>query len=207
MRFTRSVAVVLVAPLLLTACFTGKRPSFGTQSDPAVAAVLSKLDVASVGPFTATYSLLTRFGNLTTPATVSMSSPSTRSITIGAVRYLFGDSGPRTCSLATGECSAQADDAQVSNLSLTHDFYGASPAARIRQDVNTMVGNAIGSTEQIAGQTATCVQIPFTAGSKKYCTLDNGLLAFQDTPDLQITILTVVDTADPQLFTSSTVAP
>lgn len=207
MRLTRSVIVILLAPLLLSACFTGKRPSFGVQSDPAIAAVLSKLDVASIGPFTATYSLLTRFGNITTPATVSMVNTTQRSVTIGGIRFLFGDAGPQTCTLATGACTAQTDDAQISNLSLTHDFYGSSPAARIRQDVKTMVGNAIASTEQIAGQTATCVQIPFTSGSKKYCTLDDGLLAFQDSPDLQITLTKVVDTADPLQFTSSTVAP
>jgi hypothetical protein len=207
MRLTRSIAVLLLAPLVLGACVTGKRPSFGVQSDPAIAAVLSKLDVASIGPFTATYSLLTRFGNVTTPATVAMVNTTQRSVTIGGVRYLFGDAGPQTCALATGSCTAQTDDAQVSNLSLTHDFYGAAPAARIRQDAKTMVGNAIGSTEQIAGQTATCVQIPFTGGSKKYCTLDDGLLAFQDSPDLQITLLTVIDTTNPLLFTTSTVAP
>ncbi len=204
MRRFRSVAVVLLTPLLLSACITGKRPSFGIQSDPAIAAVLSKLDVASIGPFTATYSLLTRFGNVTTPASVSMVNPSQRSVTIGGIRYLFGDTGPQTCTLASGVCSAQTDDAQVSNLSLTHDFFGSSPAARIRQDATAMVGAAIPSTTQVAGQAATCVQIPVTGGSKKYCTLDNGLLAFQDTPDLLITLLTVVDTADPQQFTTVT---
>lgn len=206
MRLTRFVAVVLLAPLVLGACY-GKRPSFGIQSDPAIAAVLSKLDVATTGPLTGKYSLLTRFGNITTPATVSVVNPAQRSITIGAVRFLFSSAGPQTCNLSTAACSAQTDDAQISNLSLTHDFYGAAPSARIRTDAKTMIGNAIASSEQIAGQTATCVQIPFTSGSKKYCTLDNGILAFQDSPDLQIKLLSVVDTADPLLFTSTTVAP
>jgi hypothetical protein len=96
-------------------------------------------------------------------------------------------------------------DAKVSNLLVNHDFYAASPAVRLRQDAATMVSPALASTRDVAGQAATCVQVTFAAGTKTYCVLDNGLLAFQDTPDLRIDLTGFVAGADPQLFTSSTV--
>ena len=202
MRLFRSLAVAIVAPLLFSGCITGERPSFGSQADPAIEAVLSKLDT-SIGPFTASYSILTRFGNFVTPVTVAIQNESERSITFNDVRFLQSAAGYSTCTLSNGSCSLIVNDAAISNLAVTHDFYGASPAARIRQDVTTMVGPAINSSEVYAGQNATCVQISFTSGTKKYCVLDNGILAYQDTPDLQITLLNLTDAVDPKLFETS----
>ena len=202
MRLFRSFAVAIVAPLLFSGCITGERPSFGSQADPAIEAVLSKLDT-SIGPFTASYSLLTRFGNIVTPVTVAIQNESERSITFGDIRFLQSVGGFRTCTLSTGQCSITADDATISNLSVTHEFYGSAPAARIRQDVTTMVGPAIASVEQFVDQNATCVQLSFTSGTKKYCVLENGMLAFQDTPDLQITLTKLTDTIDVRLFNTS----
>ena len=202
MRLFRSIAVAIVAPLLFSGCITGERPSFGSQADPAVEAELSRLNT-SIGPFTANYSVLTRFGNFVTPVTVAIQKERERSITFGDVRFLQSLGGFRTCTLSTGQCSISADDATISNLSVTHEFYGAAPAARIRQDVTAMVGPAIASVEQYVDQSATCVQLSFTSGTKKYCVLENGMLAFQDTPDLQITITKLTDTIDVRLFNAS----
>ena len=69
-----------------------------------------------------------------------------------------------------------------------------------------MVSAAVGSTKQIAGQTATCVQISFAAGNKTYCVLDSGLIAEQDTPDLRIDLLSLTGAADETLFTATTIA-
>ncbi|MEI7617701.1 MAG: hypothetical protein WCK14_03695 [Actinomycetota bacterium] len=202
MRLSRFFAVAVVAPLVFSGCITGKRPSFGSQSDPAIAAVLSKLDT-SIGPFTASYSILTRLGNITTPVTVAIQNPTERSITFNDIRFLQSTAGYSTCTLSNGSCSLVVDEASISNLAVTHDFYGASAAARIRQDATTMVGPAITSSETYAGQNATCVQLSFTSGTKKYCVLDNGMLAYQDTPDLQITLTKLTDAVDTKLFETS----
>ncbi len=205
----RSIPCLLVAMLmcsaLLGACQTGQRPSLGTVAatvaDPAVMAVLDKLESTSVDPVTATYSLLTKFGNTTTPATVAIATPTKRSVTIGNVRFIQKSSGSQTCQLSSGRCTNTIDDAQVSDKSLTHDFYQISPAARLRQDAAAMVGAGLASTREIAGQTATCVEVPFTGGNSKiYCALDTGLLAFQDTPDLAITMLTITGAPDETYF-------
>lgn len=209
MRPARSISRLLVSIMLgstlLGACQTGQRATLGTAaaavSDPAITAVLGKLESASVEPLTATYSLLTKFGNVTTPASVAVATPKKRSITIGQVRFITLDSGSKTCQLATGSCSDGINDALVSDKSLTHDFSQIAPAARLRQDAAVMAGAALASTREIAGQTATCVEVPFSGTNVKiYCALDNGLLAFQDTPDLTVTLLGIAGAPDQSYF-------
>lgn len=209
MRSNRSIPALLVtvglAAVLLGGCQTGQRPALGTAptqvADPAIMAVLGKLETRSPDPITATYSLLTKFGNTTTPASVAISTPTKRSVTIGDVRFIQKSSGAQTCQLSSGNCTNTIDDAQVSDKSLTHDFYQISPAARLRQDAAAMAGTGLASTREIAGQIATCVEVPFTGGNSKiYCALDNGLLAFQDTPDLAITLLTIANAPDETYF-------
>lgn len=197
----------------MSGCFTGQRPRFSevsaTVNDPAIAAVVGKLDTPLTSAFTATYEILTKFGDVTTPASVSSNGLSDVSITIGSVRFLLRGPNTQTCELSTGTCTSTIDDARISDKSLTHDFYAASPAARMRQDAVVATVAAIASAATYGDQMATCAQIEFAGGNvKKYCALDNGLLAFQDTPDLRITLLTLASSADPSLFTatSSTVA-
>jgi hypothetical protein len=70
MRFRAAPLVLL---MLLTGCFTGERPSFTTEpfqpgsssGDPAIDKVLAGLDAENDGPFTADYTVLTKFGNTT----------------------------------------------------------------------------------------------------------------------------------------------
>lgn len=214
MRSVRSIVAVVLAAVLLTACFTGKRAHFadgtaGTAkpvADPAIQAVIAKLESSNTEQYTAVYEIITKFGNTTVVATVAQTSPLDRSITIGHVRFLDQQAGAQTCELSTGECVTGLQDQQISDTQLTHDFYAASPALRLRQDVNTMVSAAVGSTKQVAGQNATCAQVFFAAGSKTYCALDNGLLAQQDTPDLRIDLTSLTAGADAGLFTTSTIA-
>jgi hypothetical protein len=212
MRFARTTVIFVASVLLLAGCFTGKRAHFAEAApqveDPAVKAVLDRLAAPTPTPYTATYNLLTRFGNIATLGTVAQSDPDTRSVTIGSVRFLEQSTGTQTCSLTTGVCVPKIDEAQVSNLSLTHDFSKISPVARLRQDSTVMTGPGVPSTRNIAGQTATCVTVSFAGGgTKEYCALDNGLLAFQDTPDLELTLLSLNAVADQGQFTTSTAAP
>lgn len=207
-------AAVAIASVLLTACFTGERAHFADSadataaavSDPAIQAVLNGLAAANTEQFTATYDVITKFGNVSTTATVAQSAPGTTSITIGHVRFLTQLSGSQTCELTTGACMTVIQDQQISDTQMTHDFYSSSAALRLRQDVNTMVSAAVASTKQIAGQDATCAEVFFAAGSKTYCALANGLLAQQDTPDLRIDMTSLTTGADTALFTPITVA-
>ena len=58
---------------------TGERPTLAesptTTGDPAVDAVLDRLDAAGEATFTAGYDVLTKFGNVSTPATVVAGGP------------------------------------------------------------------------------------------------------------------------------------
>ena len=209
----RTFAVAVLAAALLTGCFTGDRPHLAPEvaavNDPAVRDVIDRLEATNDAQFTAVYTILTKLGSEPIPptqATVAQASPTALAVTIGSIRFLDQDGNQQTCNLATAACPAGLDDAQVSGLLVSHGFYAASPAARLRQDAATMVGAALPSTREIAGQTATCVQVNFAAGTKVYCVLDSGVLAFQDTPDLQIDLLSFTNGTDPAQFTISTVA-
>lgn len=208
MRTVRSLCLVAAATLL-AGCFTGERGHFAEAApttvagatDPAIAAVLAKLDVVDQNAFTAQYNILMRFGAITSLATVAQSTPATTSVTIGPVRFLSDASRQQTCDVATATCVDGFDDARISNLVPTHDFYRTSVSARLRQDAATLSAPANASTRTIAGQVATCVTVPFEQGIKEYCALDNGLLAYQDTPDLQIDLTSLASEANPSLFT------
>lgn len=212
----RVVAVVAVIAAVLSGCFTGQRGRLSPSttpagaetavSDPAIAAVLAKLDTASENAYTATYSILLRFGSITTASTVAQTNSQTRSITIGTVRYLDQGGLQQTCDVTSGVCADGFDDSRISNAVPSHDFYRTAAAARLRQDAATMTSAGIASTREIAGRSATCVQVTFAQGTKSYCALDNGLLAYQDTPDVQIDLSAVSDAADAALFTPTTVA-
>jgi len=229
---TAALVSTLAASTVLTGCFTGERPSFAPTEvavdDPAIAAVIDRLGAANAAQFTADYRIVTKLtsqvtltsadiasgvtsttaapGGITTAAVVTRSSATAVSITVGNVRFIDDNGSQKTCNLVAGSCTPLLDDAQVSNLLVTHEFSSASPVARLRQDANTMVSAAIGSTREIAGQTATCVQVTFVDGNKVYCALDNGLLAYQDTPDLQIDLVGYTAGSDPAQFSETTVA-
>ena len=211
MRSARVFVPVLLASVVLTGCFTGKRGHLEASTvttvvpltDPAIQTVVAKLESANAGQYTAKYSVIVKYGNRTTSATVAQTDPAAQSITVGHVLFLTAGGG-KTCELSTAACVTGLQDQQISDTQLPHNFYAASPALKLRQDTNTMVSAATASTKQIAGQNATCVDVHFAAGNKTYCALDSGILAQQDTPDLQIDLLSVTTGADQSLFTTST---
>ena len=176
--------------LALSACFTGQRPKLAegaaTTGDAAADAVLTKLDAAGGKVFTADYTILTKFGSITTPATVVQAGPARRAVTIGRTRFIINGSDTATCDLDSGSCSDTVDLQRVSNLQVTADFYAASAAARLRRDTELRAGPTRASSETIAGQPATCVVIPVTGGDTTYCAIDSGPLARLDGADLSI---------------------
>jgi hypothetical protein len=188
----------------LSACFTGERPKLAegatTTGDAAADAVLSRLDAAGEAVFTADYTVLTKFGSVTTPAKVVQAGPARRAVTIGRVRFIIDGPDTATCDLNSDSCSDTIDVERVSNLQMTADFYAASPAARLRRDTALRAGPTRASTETIAGQPATCVVIPVTGGDSTYCALDSGPLARLDGADLSIELTAYSPRPDQKQF-------
>lgn len=174
----------------LSGCFTGERPRLAegatTTGDPAADAVLSRLDAASEATFTADYTVLTRFGRITTPATVVQAGAARRAVTIGDIRFIVDGPQTATCDLVTNSCTTTIDAAAVSDVQLTPDFYAASAAARLRRDTERRAGPTRATIETIAGQPAACVLVTMTGGESTYCALDAGPLARLDAADLSI---------------------
>jgi hypothetical protein len=203
-------AVAIVATLSLTGCMTGARPSFeetptvvGTMTnDPAIDAVLSRLDAVDQAVFRAEYSVQLVFGARTTAATVTQGEPiGGRSVTIGGVRFISDGSGRRTCRLDTASCTDGIEPASVSDTGVTPDFAFGDMAKRLRRDAASKIGPATASTLDVGGLIATCVDVPVTGGSKQYCAYDNGVIAKFVGADLLLDMVDYRAEADPSLMT------
>jgi hypothetical protein len=198
------VVAPLAAILVLSSCMTGERPTLAegptATGDPAVDAVLDRLDNAGGATFTVAYDVLTKFGNVSTPATVSQEGAARRSVTIGSVRFLTDGAISATCGLEGGGCTDSIDAARVSDTQLAPEFYASSAAARLRRDAGGRVDQTTGSTTTVGGQAATCVSIPVTGATTTYCALDSGPLARLDAPDVSIELTSYDAAADESLF-------
>jgi hypothetical protein len=199
--------MMLTAMLVLGACATGQRPSFDddqpvqqSTGDPAIDAVLERLDSVRLEQFTADYTVLTRLGGLESTARVVQADNSRRSITINDVRFIDGSGTVATCDLTADECEASLNDARVSDLQITHDFYGSSFGRRLRVDAGRRLGEATGYTAEIAGAPAVCADVTVSGGTKVYCALDSGPLARYDGNDVVIELVGVSPTPDESAF-------
>jgi hypothetical protein len=197
--------------IVLSGCFTGKRPSassdpFPTGSltgDPAIDQVLAQFDLNNVGPYTADYTVLTKFGNATTPATVAVDH-ARRSVTVGAVRFLTVDNASQTCLLDTNQpCSSSLDPARISNTQITPDFYAVDAAKRLRRDASAVIGSPVSHVEAIAGQSATCVDVPLPGGTAVFCVLAGGPLARLDDASVHIELTKFTPAVDTPSFATS----
>ena len=148
----------LAAALALTGCFTGERPSFDDDdrvrpapATPTSTPCCERLDAVPIARFTAEYDVTTRFGDIESEAVVVQSDDGRRSITINDVRFVIGDGTDSTCDLAADECEASINDARVSDVGVTHEFYGASFAARLRVDANRRVADTPGTPQAWPG--------------------------------------------------------
>lgn len=185
---------MLAASIGVTGCFTGERPTVSddptapgvSTSDDAIDTVLEHLDDASSSAFAAEYTLLNKYGNVRSQARVEQDSSVDREISIGSVRFELTARSQSTCNTDTDRCTDRLDDSFVSDLQLTHDFYAESAARKLRRDAMSRTGTSQTSTEEFAGQPATCVVVTVTGGQKRYCALDAGPLALIDGPDVHI---------------------
>lgn len=208
-RGGRSLAVAVAAAALLSGCITGERPTLIDRpevDDPAVRAVLDRLATASSGDFTATYEITPTSTGTSTEATV-VQAGGRRRITIGAVDYLTDGTVNRTCTNDERGCVDFLDDARISDLNITHRFWGDAFLARLELDASRRVGFSEAGNETIAGQPAACVDIPVPssselAGTVQYCALDAGPLARYIGADVTIELVGFEPTADPTSFDS-----
>jgi hypothetical protein len=207
----RHRAATIALLVLLSGCFTGERPSLTTEpfprgsssGDPSIDQVLSQLDARNEGPYTATYTVLTKFGNSTKPASVAVSG-ARRSVTVGDVRFITVSGSSQTCVLgSTDPCSSTIDPARISDTQITPDFYGADAAKRLRRNAVDRIGTPVSHVDQIAGQSATCVDVPLTGGTAVFCVLPNGPLARLDDGVVSINLTQFAPLVDESLFTTA----
>ncbi|MEO1057704.1 MAG: hypothetical protein AAFY28_12385 [Actinomycetota bacterium] len=206
----RAALVAAVGGLVLSACFTGERPSFEDEvplDEPTGSAevdeVLTLLDSVDVATFSADYEILTKFGGLESTATVVQADDGRRSITVNDIRFLINTGTDSTCDLVADTCEATINDARISDTLLSHNFYADSFAQRLRVDANRRVGDPRGYRITQAGQQATCVEVPVSGGSVNYCALDNGPLARYDGADQFIEMVAIGTEIDEAAFETS----
>lgn len=201
-----------IACVLLSSCLTGERPTLASEEsidapvgEAEIDALLARFAALAGAEFTATYEITNNFGPVTRRATVVHAADGRRAITVGDVRYLIDSAGSLTCR-PTGEgtdaiaCTEGADDAAISDLQVTHQFYGRSAAARLRTDASRRTGPVEGYEATIAGSEAGCVSVVVSGGSKVYCVLDAGAVAAYQGPDVLIELLEFLPSVDESAF-------
>jgi len=184
--------------VLAAGCFTGERPGLESTpviDDAAAAVVIERLERIGSRTFTATYDIIPSTTGETTIATVRQDD-GLRRITIGDVEYVTDGSATETCLLPDGGCAEGIDDARVSNLNITHQFWSDAFATRLAIDASRRVGFSEGRTDTIAGRSAVCADIPLMGGEAVYCALDDGVLARYFGGDVSIELTSFENAAD-----------
>lgn len=202
------VVVGLSALTLLTGCITGERPTLIERpevDDPATQAVLDRLGTASTTEFTATYEITPTRTGQATPATV-VQSGTRRRISVGGVDFISDGTVTRTCTNDDRGCVDFLDDARISDLNITHRFWGDAFQARLELDASRRIGFSEPSDELIAGSPAACVDIPVPtssqlSGTVQYCALDAGPLARYIGADVTIELVEFTPSANPDALT------
>jgi hypothetical protein len=208
----RLVASIAIIGIVATGCGLGQRPTIvatptavgAMTGDAAIDDILTRLDNEADAVFTASYTAVLAFGSTTSAVTVTQdgSEPTVvrRSVTIGDVRYITTPDKTSTCSVVTAQCLSGIDASRVSDTGVTPDFAFGDMAKRLRRDAAARIGTAVASTRQVAGATATCVDLPVTGGTKQYCAFDDGALARYVGGDLTIDVDSYRRTVDDALF-------
>jgi hypothetical protein len=206
------MALLALVGTLVTGCALGERPTIedtptavGTMTgEPAIDAVLDRFDAAPSAMFTADYTAILAFGGTTTAVAVTQDgrdpAATRRAVTIGDVRYITAPAGTSTCSVAAATCTSGIDAARVSDTGVTPEFASGDMAKRLRRDAVARIGTPTASTMEVAGATATCVDVPVTGGTKQYCAFDDGALARFVGGDVTIDVNSYRPTVDDAQF-------
>ena len=210
-RIVKFLAIASLSALVLSGCFTGKRPTLMPDetvpavSDAAIQEVIAILNSTPTSKFTIAYEVVTKFGDLHTAVTLAFDPSFGTSITIAEVRYIYSVNGTTlTCATITADCTPGIDESRVSDRQLVSTIFKKATIERLQQDARVAVGSAVASSEVIVNNDATCSAIPVVDSngatqSKTYCAFtDLGVMASMDTADLAITALsfTATTTAD-----------
>lgn len=180
----RRAAPLLIALVALTGCALGERPTLEAAdviTDPATQTVVERLDRNPIVDFTATYAITPTSATDSTIATIT-SDRGVVTTQIGNVIYRTDTAGATTtCQTGGTDCTDGADDARISNLGVTHQFWSASARQRLVTDAARRIGTSTGTTDTIAGQSSVCVAIKLPSsieavGTVSYCALDQGVL-------------------------------
>lgn len=196
------VATTLVVVGLASGCITGQRPTLREPvvvDDPAAQTVLDRLGTVGTTEFSATYEVTPTSGGETATARVVQGGGRLR-VTVGTVDYVVDADGVRTCG-ATG-CVDELDDARISNLNITHRFWGDAFATRLARDAARRIGFSTATDDTIAGAPAACVDLTLPAsgdrtGTVRYCALDAGPLARYVGADVVIEMVEFSPVIDP----------
>jgi len=178
------ILLALAAGSLLTGCFVGERPTLRDEpvvDDIAARSVVDRLALASSTDFVATYRVTPTGAGDAAVATVRVWSAGYR-VRVGDVEYRVERGSASTCTVATDECVDELDDARLSDLNITHRFWGDAFRTRLGLDAARRIGFTDGSDETVAGAPAACVDITVPSsvgatGTVRYCALDTGPLA------------------------------
>jgi hypothetical protein len=164
--------VVVLAATALSGCFVGERPTLIDRpdiDDPAAQAVIDRLGTAASSDFTATYEITPTLTNTATTATV-VQSGTRRRVTVGEIAFLTDGTVNRTCTNDDRGCVDYIDDARISDLNITHRFWGDAFRARLELDASRRIGFSEPSDAMIAGaplpaSTCRCRAAPSWPGS------------------------------------------
>ena len=168
-------------------------------ADPGALEVLELMTGADSAEFTASFLIVTKFGGATTPAVVTQSG-SRRSVTVAHVRFLVDGERTATCDLIRASCESGINDAAISDVQVTHQFWSRAMENRLRTDANRSIGPGTVTDYSVAGMTARCVAVPVVGGDKSYCALPSGVLAGYDGADLTIDLVSYEERADESLL-------
>jgi hypothetical protein len=181
----RLLVAITALTAVATGCAVGERPTLEAAdviTDPAGQAVVSRLDRPPTADFTATYTITPTATSTPTTATVTQRDGTVQT-QIGEVVFTTDADGRTTTCAADGtDCEEQADDARVSDLGITHQFWSDSSRQRLATDAARRIGTSTGNTATIADRPAVCVAIKLpssveTVGTVTYCALEQGVLA------------------------------
>jgi len=201
------VALLAAAAVLLTGCFTGKRPRFSddpfppgsTTGNVQLDSLLKLLDSSPSGPATVAYTVLRKAGVVTTPATVAVRGTD-QAITIGLVKFVDSAGTRQTC--VDGTCSDQWLVQKVSDTGVTPTFFNEQPARKIRRLAPALIGPVVSSVVEIGGESAQCRSLPVTGGTATYCAYESGLLAKMDDGDVLVTATQAKPSVDEAAFSA-----
>jgi hypothetical protein len=207
-----SLLAIAALAVALSGCALGDRPSFDQAAldtavgamtgDPAIDAVLTRLDFVEKASFTAEYNAIVTFsGSSTSLTVVQAGDPTKRSVTIGTVRFLTDGAVVTTCITTTEVCTDGANAAAVSDTGVTPDLAFGAAAKRLRRDAAVKTGATTASTLDVDGLTATCVDVPVSGGTKEYCAFDNGVIARFVGGDVTVDLTHYTSEFDESLFT------